>query len=63
MAKQAQQRQQNLGQLREWIYNRWTLNRMDRVERGGIALDKLRSLAIVDETRLAPFVGQRFAEV
>lgn len=53
-----------LAQLREWNYNRWALDRVDKVEQsGGSALNKLRSLAVVDEARLAPYVGQRFTEV
>jgi hypothetical protein len=53
-----------LAQLREWNYNRWALNRAEKVEQsGGSALDKLRSLSVIDETRLAPYVGQRFTEV
>ena len=53
-----------LARLREWNYNRWALDRVDKVEvSGGSALDKLRSLSAIDETRLAPYVGQRFTEV
>lgn len=53
-----------LAQLREWNYNRWALDRVDKVEQsGGSTLDKLRSLSVIDETRLAPYVGQRFTEV
>ena len=53
-----------LAQLREWNYNRWTLDRVDKVEQsGGNALEKLKSLSVIDETRLAPYVGQRLAEV
>lgn len=52
-----------LAQLREWNYNRWALDRVEKVEQsGGSALDKLRSLSVIDETRLAPYVGQRFTE-
>ena len=29
----------------------------------GTPLDKFRSLAIIDDTRLSPYVGQRFTEV
>lgn len=51
--------------LREWNYNRWVLNRVDTVEQNssGTALDKLKSLSQIDDVRLAPYVGQRFAEV
>jgi hypothetical protein len=53
-----------LSQLREWNYNRWALNRVERVEQsGGDNLEKLKSLAVLDESRLAPYVAQRFAEV
>jgi hypothetical protein len=38
---------------------------VDEVEQSkGSALEKLRSLAVIDETRLSPtYVGPRFAEV
>jgi hypothetical protein len=53
-----------LARLREWNYNRWALDRVDTVEKSrGSALDKLKSLAVIDETRLAPYVLQRFSEV
>jgi hypothetical protein len=53
-----------LARLREWNYNRWALDRVEQVEQsGGSDLDKLRSLAVIDETRLAPYVRQRFSEV
>jgi hypothetical protein len=53
-----------LAQLREWNYNRWALDRVDKVEQsGGRTLAKLRSLAVIDETRLSQYVGQRFTEV
>jgi hypothetical protein len=53
-----------LSQLREWNYNRWALNRVERVEQsGGDNLEKLKSLAVIDESRLAPYVAQRFADV
>jgi hypothetical protein len=53
-----------LSELRDWNYNRWALARVDQIEaNGGEALDALRSLTAVDETRLSPYVGQRFAEV
>jgi hypothetical protein len=53
-----------LSQLREWNYNRWVLDRLERVEQsGGGNLERLKSLAVVDESRLAPYVGQRLAEV
>jgi hypothetical protein len=53
-----------LAQLREWNYNRSALDWIDRTERStGTALDKLTSLAKIDESRLAPYVGQRLAEV
>lgn len=53
-----------LARLREWNYNRWALDRVDKVEKsGGSALDKLKSLAVIDETRLSPYVLQRFTTV
>jgi hypothetical protein len=53
-----------LSQLREWNYNRWALDRVESVEQsGGGNLDRLRSVAVIDESRLAPYVGQRLAEV
>lgn len=53
-----------LAKLREWNYNRWALNYIDEVEKSeGSALDKLRSLAIIDESRLSAYPGQRFTEV
>lgn len=53
-----------LAQLREWNYNRWALDRVEKVEQsGGTALEKLKSLSAIDDARLAPFVGQRFSEV
>jgi hypothetical protein len=53
-----------LSQLREWNYNRWALDRVERVEQsGGDNLARLKSLAVIDESRLAPYVGQRLADV
>ena len=53
-----------LAHLREWNYNRWALDRVDKVEQsGGSSLDKLKSLSVVEEARLAPYIGQRFNEV
>ena len=53
-----------LSQLREWNYNRWAINRVEQVEQsGGETLERLKSLAAIDESRLAPYAGQRFAEV
>ncbi len=53
-----------LAQLREWNYNRWALDRVEKVEQsGGTAFEKLKSLSAIDDARLAPFVGQRFSEV
>ena len=44
-----------LSQLREWNYNRWALDRVETVERaGGSDLDRLRSLSVVHDLRLAP---------
>ena len=53
-----------LSELRDWNYNRWALVRIEQVDAtGGDALEALKSLTAVDETRLAPYVGQRFADV
>jgi hypothetical protein len=54
-----------LARFREWNYNRWALDQIDKIEAsgGGAALLKLQGLAFIDETRLAPYVGQRFNEV
>jgi|GEM_PF-3652418 len=53
-----------LAKLREWNYNRWALDRLEKVEEsGGSALEKLKSLAAIDESRLSPYVLQRFSEV
>ena len=52
-----------LAQLREWNYNRWALDWIGKVEgSSGTELDRLRSLSKIDDTRLAPFTAQRFAE-
>ena len=53
-----------LAHLREWNYNRWALDRVEKVEQsGGTALDKLTSMSKIDDARLAPYVGQRFADI
>jgi hypothetical protein len=53
-----------LSELRDWNYNRWALARVDQIEaNNGDALEALKSLTALDETRLSPYVGQRFAEV
>lgn len=53
-----------LARLREWNYNRWSLDRIEKVEQSDdSAIKKLQSLAAIDETRLASYVGQRYAEV
>jgi hypothetical protein len=53
-----------LSELRDWNYNRWALARVDQIEaNSGGALESLKSLTALDETRLSPYVGQRFAEV
>ena len=52
-----------LARLREWNYNRWALDHTEKVEQsGGAAIERLKSLAAIDETRLAPYVGQRFTD-
>ena len=50
-----------LANLREWNYNRWTIDRIEKVNQsGGTGLEKLKSLSVIDEGRLAPYVGQTF---
>jgi hypothetical protein len=53
-----------LAKLREWNYNRWALDRIDQVAvAAGTPIEKLKSLAVIDESRLAPYVGEHFTEV
>lgn len=53
----------HLSQRRTWNYNRWALNHVEKVEQsGGSSLEKLRSLLVIDEARLGPYVGQLFTE-
>jgi hypothetical protein len=58
---QADKRLTRLTLLREWNYNRWAQDRVDKVTTsGGSALDRLRSLSVIDEARLVPFTAQNF---
>jgi len=48
---------QKLSRIREWNYNRWTLDRIDKVEKSQAPpLESLKSLSEIDENRLAPYV-------
>lgn len=53
-----------LTRLREWNYNRWALDRLEKVKKSNASvLERLKSIAVIDENRLAPFTAQRFNEV
>lgn len=54
---------QKLSRMREWNYNRWTLDRIDKVEKSQAPpLESLKSLSEIDENRLAPYVLMRYNE-
>jgi hypothetical protein len=52
-----------LARLREWNYNRWTIAMVERVGKSeGSRLDKLKSLSVIDENRLAPYPSQSLSD-
>lgn len=52
-----------LAQWREWNYNRWVVDRIATVNKsGGTPFERLTSLIEIDDTRLAPYAAQQFAE-